>query len=317
MRSDLDPCPGRGKSHPAQAPDGPIRLLGVTTNNLQNIDVGILFGRLTVITGVSGSGKSSLAFDTLFAESLQKFIESFSPYVRSLINKGGRPDVASTWGLTPPIAIGQKAAARHPRSTVGTMTEIYDYYRLLFAGRDRVPRARGGRLTARMFSFNHEQGACEQCKGLGWLTVCNPESLVTDPDKTLLSGAFDGTKTGRFYGEPHGQYVAALQAAGKALGIDFTVAYERLDEDARRIAMFGTGGHIYDIVWAYKRKNRSGEFKFKGPWKGFANLVNEEYERKHADDRGEAMLALLWKRFGARPAAAALKPRLCPSGTWV
>ena len=296
LRHALEPGPkSRQEKKPLiPAPDGPIRLLGVTTNNLKNIDVSIPFGKLTVITGPSGSGKSSLAFDTLFTESLQKYIESFSPYVRSLISKGGRPDVASTWGLTPPIAISQKAAARHPRSTVGTMTEIYDYYRLLFSRAGTAPPVLAGRrLTASMFSFNHEQGACERCKGLGWLTVCDPESLVTNPDKSLQDGALDGTKTGKFYGEPHGQYIAALETAGRALGIDFAVPYERLNEDARRIAMFGTGGSAYDIVWAYKRKNRSGEFKFKGPWKGFANLVNEEYERKHADDRGEAMLPLM------------------------
>lgn len=148
-------------------------------------------------------------------------------------------------------------------------------------------------MSASMFSFNHEQGACPHCRGLGTLTVCDPARLVTDATKSLVDGAMDGTKTGRFYGEPHGQYVAALMTAGRRSGFDFTIPYERLGEDARQTAMYGTGDRLYEIVWSYKRGARAGDFKFKGPWKGFVNLVNEEYERKHADDRGRAMLDLM------------------------
>jgi excinuclease ABC subunit A len=297
-----------GKDLPARSPDGPILLTGITTHNLRNIDVTIPFNRLTVVSGPSGSGKSSLAFDTLYAESLQRFVESFSTYVRSLIAKGGRPDVVSSQGLTPPIAISPKAAAHHPRSTVGTMTEIYDYYRLLYSRAGTLPDGSGKTLAASQFSFNHEQGACDHCRGLGRLTVCDPDRLVTDPERPLTDGALDGTKTGRFYGERHGQYVAALTAAGRELGIDFTAPWRKLDADARRVAMFGTGDRIYDVVWSYKRKTRAGDFRFRGPWKGFANLVNEEYERKHADHRGEAMLALMTKEPCPACGGARLKP---------
>jgi excinuclease ABC subunit A len=301
----LAPRAGRSASPP---PDGPIRLTGVVTHNLKNVDAVIPFNRLTVISGPSGSGKSSLAFDTLYAESLQRYIESFSPFVRSLIDKGGRPDVASVWGLTPPLAIRPGSAARHPRSTVGTMTEIYDYYRLLFSRAGTAPEPTGRPLTASRFSFNHEQGACPRCKGLGSLTVCDPERLVTNPDRPLGAGALDGTKTGRFYGERDGQYVAALRTAGETMGIDFSCPYDELGEEARRLAMFGTGDRNYEVVWAYKRKNRAGEFRFKGPWKGFANLVIEEYERKHADDRGEAMLTLMKEEVCPACRGARLRP---------
>ncbi len=302
----FSPVPGRPALPP---PDGPICLTGVVTHNLKGLDAVIPLNKLTVISGPSGSGKSSLAFDTLYAESLQRYIGSFSPFVRSLIDKGGRPDVASVWGLTPPIAIGPGSAARNPRSTVGTMTEVYDYYRLLFSRAGTAPPEIAGRpLAASGFSFNHEQGACPRCRGLGRLTVCDPEKLVTDPDKPLGGGALDGTKTGRFYGEPHGQYVAALGTAGKALGIDYSVPFGTLSDEARRIAMFGTGDRTYEVVWAYKRKTRAGEFRFRGPWKGFANLVTEEYERKHADDRGDAMLPLMKDISCPACGGARLKP---------
>jgi excinuclease ABC subunit A len=296
LRKILEPADARfsRRSSLTAPPDGPIRLNGVTTHNLKDIDVAIPFNRLTVVSGPSGSGKSSLVFDSLFAESRERYIESFSAYVRGLIDKGGKADIASAWGLTPPIAISQKAATSHPRSTVGTMTEIHDYLRLLFSRAGTPPPDGDGRpLTASAFSFNHEQGACPRCKGLGFMTVCDPERLVTDPRKSLLEGALDGTKTGRFYGEPHGQYIAALRAAGRAAGADFSKPFADLDAAARRVALYGSAGRTYDIVWSYKRGGRSGEHRFHGPWKGFVNLVNEEYERKHADHRGEAMLALM------------------------
>jgi excinuclease ABC subunit A len=274
--------------------DAPIVLEGVSTHNLRGIDVRIPFRKFTAVCGPSGGGKSSLAFDTLFAASRQRYIESFSAYVRALIDKGGRADFASARGLTPPVAIAASASTPNPRSTVGTMTEVHDYYRLLFSRAGTAPSGSGMRaLTASMFSFNHEQGACPACKGLGTVTVTDPERLITDPATSLLAGAMDGTKTGRFYGDPHGQFVAALKAAGAAAGLDFSKPYDDLSPAERDVALHGTGDRVYDIVWSYKRGRRAGDFRFRGPWKGFASLVAEEYERKHADHRGEAMRVLM------------------------
>jgi len=284
----------RAEAPPKPEAEGPLVLEGVTTHNLRGIDARFPFRKLTVVSGPSGGGKSSLVFDTLFAAARQKFIENFSAYVRTLIDKGVRPDFAAARGLTPPVAIGRSAAVPHPRSTVGTMTEIHDYYRLLFSRAGVQPPGSNGRtLSASMFSFNHEQGACPACKGLGTMTVVDPERLITDPQKPLPGGAMDGTKTGRFYGDPHGQHMAALLAAGAAAGIDFLKPYEDLSVEAKEIALRGTGDRPYDIIWSYRRGARAGDFKFRGPWKGLAALVGEEYERKHADRRGEAMRILM------------------------
>ena len=274
--------------------DGPIVLESVSTHNLRGIDVRIPFRKFTVLCGPSGGGKSSLAFDTLFAASRQRYIESFSAYVRALIDKGGRADFAAARGLTPPIAVARSFSTPNPRSTVGTMTEIHDYYRLLYSRAGTPPpELRGRPLTASMFSFNHEQGACPGCGGLGTVTVADPGRLITDEGRSLLAGAMDGTKTGRFYGDPHGQFIAALRAAGEAAGMDFSKPYKTLSEAERHVALYGTDDRAYDIVWSYKRGNRAGDFSFRGPWKGFAALVAEEYERKHADRRGEAMRVLM------------------------
>lgn len=118
---------------------GKIIVTGARVNNLKNIDVEIPHNRLTVITGLSGSGKSSLAFDTIFAEGQRRYIETFSAYARNMLGNLERPDVDSITGLCPVIAIEQKTVNRNPRSTIGTTTEVYDFLRLLYA---RIGHAR-------------------------------------------------------------------------------------------------------------------------------------------------------------------------------
>ena len=119
-----------------------IRVRGARTHNLKNIDLDLPRGQLTVLTGLSGSGKSSLAFDTLYAEGQRRYVESLSAYARQFLSMMDKPDVDSIEGLSPAIAIEQKAGSHNPRSTVGTVTEIYDYLRLLYAraGLPRCPK---------------------------------------------------------------------------------------------------------------------------------------------------------------------------------
>ena len=110
-----------------------IFVKGAKENNLKNIDVHIPRDTLTVFTGLSGSGKSTLAFDTIFAEGQRRYVESLSSYARQFLGQMEKPNVESIEGLSPAISIDQKTTSHNPRSTVGTVTEIYDYMRLLFA----------------------------------------------------------------------------------------------------------------------------------------------------------------------------------------
>ncbi|MFO7580394.1 MAG: excinuclease ABC subunit UvrA, partial [Nitrosomonas halophila] len=110
-----------------------IRIRGARTHNLKNINLDLPRNRLVVITGLSGSGKSSLAFDTLYAEGQRRYVESLSAYARQFLQLMEKPDVDLIEGLSPAIAIEQKATSHNPRSTVGTVTEIHDYLRLMFA----------------------------------------------------------------------------------------------------------------------------------------------------------------------------------------
>ncbi|MGM0392693.1 MAG: excinuclease ABC subunit UvrA, partial [Bacteroidota bacterium] len=131
-----------------------IEVLGARVHNLKNIDVTIPREKLVVITGLSGSGKSSLAFDTIYAEGQRRYIETFSAYARQFLGGMERPDVDKIEGLSPVIAIEQKTTSKNPRSTVGTITEIYDFLRLLFA---RTADAYSYNTGEKMVSYNDEQ----------------------------------------------------------------------------------------------------------------------------------------------------------------
>ena len=166
-----------------------ITIRGARTHNLKNIDCEIPHGKLTVVSGVSGSGKSSLAFDTVYAEGQRRYVESLSAYARQFLERIEKPDVDLIDGLAPAIAIKQKNSTRNPRSTVATATEIYDYMRLLYARcgtvhciicngivkRDSVDEiaekilalGEGTRLHALQKRLAHRPGACARHDGKG------------------------------------------------------------------------------------------------------------------------------------------------------
>ena len=128
---------------------------GAREHNLQDVDLDIPRENLVVFTGISGSGKSSLAFDTIYAEGQRRYVESLSAYARQFLGQMDKPDVDFIEGLSPAISIDQKSASRNPRSTVGTITEVYDYLRLLFA-RIGVPfDPETGEQLVRPVSYTH------------------------------------------------------------------------------------------------------------------------------------------------------------------
>ena len=131
-----------------------LEISGARVHNLRNIDLIIPRNKLVVFTGLSGSGKSSLAFDTIYAEGQRRYMETFSAYARQFIGSLERPDVDRITGLNPVISIEQKSASRNPRSTVGTITEIYDFMRLLYA---RVADAYSYATGEKMVRYTEQQ----------------------------------------------------------------------------------------------------------------------------------------------------------------
>ncbi|MBU0976267.1 MAG: excinuclease ABC subunit UvrA [Patescibacteria group bacterium] len=161
-----------------------ISLKGVRTNNLKNVSVDIPRNKVTVITGLSGSGKTSLAFDTIFAQAQLEYLESISTYSRKGFGKVRKPKAQSIEGLSPAIAIEQKKLGNNPRSTVGTYSEIYTYLRLLFS---RISTPDRPRLSAGHFSPNNPKGACPKCRGIGFTFEVNIDNLI-DLDKSINEG---------------------------------------------------------------------------------------------------------------------------------
>ena len=131
-----------------------IDVKGARVHNLKNIDIKIPRDKLVVITGLSGSGKSSLAFDTIYAEGQRRYMETFSAYVRQFLGNLERPEVDKIDGLSPVIAIEQKTTSKSPRSTVGTITELYDFLRLMFA---RIGTAYSYNTQEKMVSYTDDQ----------------------------------------------------------------------------------------------------------------------------------------------------------------
>ena len=290
----------------------PMELRGVTTHNLRGVDVSIPVCGLTVVTGPSGSGKSSLVFDTLLAEAQNRFNDLVSPWARRLLPRRGGAEFESALGLLAAVAVSQETGRRNPRSRVGTVSELDELLRMLFsrAGERPCP-ACGGTfsgdrcacgekhtpLWASAFSPNSEAGACAHCRGLGFVQSCDPARLVNHPGKALEEGAMDGTRFGAYLGEPDGQFVATLRTVGKALAMDFGRPWSKLTEAERRVAMHGAGEREFDVEWHYKRGRNEGVHRLSTPWAGFASLVDREYERVHLksgpDSEGETLGALL------------------------
>lgn len=165
-----------------------VRVRGAREHNLKNIDLEIPRDVFVVFTGVSGSGKSSLAFGTLFAESQRRYLESVSPYARRLIDQSGIPQVDSITGLPPAVALQQQRGARNTRSTVGSVSTLSNVVRMLYS-RAGVYPAKQPMLYAEDFSPNTPQGACPECHGIGRVYDVPENLMVPDPSKTIRERA--------------------------------------------------------------------------------------------------------------------------------
>ncbi|GGN39583.1 ATP-binding cassette domain-containing protein [Streptomyces fuscichromogenes] len=165
-----------------------VRVRGAREHNLKGVDVDIPRDVLAVFSGVSGSGKSSLAFGTIYAEAQRRYFESVAPYARRLIHQVGAPKVAEISGLPPAVSLQQRRSAPTSRSSVGTVTSVSNSLRMLFSRAGDYPPG-AGRLDSDAFSPNTAAGACPECHGLGRVHRTTEESLVPDPSLSVREGA--------------------------------------------------------------------------------------------------------------------------------
>ncbi|WP_439690565.1 ATP-binding cassette domain-containing protein [Curtobacterium sp. SP.BCp] len=170
------------------APDGFIRVRGAREHNLRDVDVDIPRDRIVAFTGISGSGKSSLAFGTVFAEAQRRFLESVAPYARRLIAQGSTPHVDEITGLPPAVALQQRRGAPSSRSTVGTLTTLSNSVRMLYSRAGTYPEG-ATQLYSDSFSPNTVAGACPRCHGLGTAHEVTEASAVHDPALSIREGA--------------------------------------------------------------------------------------------------------------------------------
>src|SRR5688500_13750687 len=185
------------KRHPSRDADtrleepreaGFVRVRGAREHNLKNIDVDIPRDALVVFTGVSGSGKSSLAFGTLYAEAQRRYLESVAPYARRLFDQMGVPDVDDILGLPPAVALQQQRGAPTSRSSVGSVTTLSNLVRMLYSRAGDYPKNQP-LLYAESFSPNTPEGACPECHGVGRIFTVTEKSMVPDDSLTIRERA--------------------------------------------------------------------------------------------------------------------------------
>ncbi|MEU1075748.1 MULTISPECIES: excinuclease ABC subunit UvrA [unclassified Streptomyces] len=183
------PSPARPATDPTgQAHDPFVRVTGAREHNLRGVDVAVPRDALAVFTGVSGSGKSSLAFGTIYAEAQRRYFESVAPYARRLIHQVGAPKVAEITGLPPAVSLEQRRSSPTSRSSVGTVTTLSNSLRMLFSRAGTYP-AGAARLDSDAFSPNTAAGACPECQGLGRVHRTDEDLLVPDPSLSIREGA--------------------------------------------------------------------------------------------------------------------------------
>jgi excinuclease ABC subunit A len=207
-----------------QATDGFVHVRGAAEHNLRNVDVDVPRDALVVFTGVSGSGKSSLAFGTLYAEAQRRYFESVAPYARRLLQQVGAPRVQEVTGLPPAVALQQRRGAPSSRSSVGTITTLSNLLRMLYSRAGTYPKG-AARLEAEDFSPNTAAGACPSCHGLGEVHDVAEELLVPDPSLSIREGAI-AAWPGAWQG-------ANLRSIVSGLGIDIDTPWRKLRKKDR------------------------------------------------------------------------------------
>lgn len=253
---------------------GFVRVRGAREHNLKNVDLNLPRDALVVFTGVSGSGKSSLAFGTLYAEAQRRYLESVSPYARRLFHQMAVPEVDEIEGLPPAVALQQQRGSPTTRSSVGSVTTLSNLLRMLYSRAGDYPRGQP-LLYAESFSANTAEGACPKCHGLGRVYDVTERSMVPDPSLTIRERAVAAWPTAW-----HGQNLRDILTT---LGYDVDVPWRDLPKKQRDWILFTDEQPSvpvyagYDLAEVKRALRRKEEPSYQGTFTGAKKYVLETF----------------------------------------
>ncbi len=293
--------------YPKEAPQKRDRIVisGARTHHLKDVSLELPKQQLTVLTGVSGSGKSSLLIDTLHGFGLQEMTKQFSAYQQSRVGVNFQFEVDSIAGLTPTICITRKEKNYSQRSDIAKQTGIDKMLRFAFS---RKAQYQGEELSASHFSDNHELGKCLVCDGLGVELLPDLEKLVLEEDQSISNGLFTHNKSLAYYGNPEGQYMAILQELGKKYGFTLETPFRHLTEAQKELLFYGTGEEEWQAEWLFRTKTRQGRQEIKMKWEGLFKYLKDEYLKTRKNKNISALKALFSEYKCSTCKGSGLKP---------
>jgi excinuclease ABC subunit A len=257
---------------------GFVRVRGARENNLRDVDVDVPRDSIVAFTGVSGSGKSSLAFGTIFAEAQRRFFESVAPYARRLIAQGHTPHVDEITGLPPAVALQQRRGAPSSRSTVGTLTTLSNSTRMLYSRAGSYPADAPKRLESDSFSPNTAAGACPRCHGLGVAHEVTEKSAVLDPSLSIRDGAISAWP-GAWQGKN-------LRDVVKGLGYDIDVPWRDLPRADRDWILFTDEQPVVEVTPQRDRVAKPYKGRF---WSATSYIMHTLADSKSEPQRNRAL----------------------------
>jgi excinuclease UvrABC ATPase subunit len=282
-----------------------ISIKGARTHYLKDIDIDFPKNQLSVITGISGSGKSSLVIDTLHGYGLQEMTKQFSSYQQSRVGVNFQFEVDHIQGLSPTICITRKEKGFTQRSDIAKQTGIDKILRFAFS---RKAQYDGEELSASHFSNNHDLGKCAICDGIGEELLPDTNKIVIDEEKSIADGLFEHNKSLAYYGHAGSQYMAIVKEVGATYGFRPETPFKELTDQQKDILNNGTGETVWKTNWVFRTKTRQGLQEISMPWEGLFHYLKEEYYKTRKNKHIDKLKALFSLEKCSHCSGSGLKP---------
>lgn len=266
-----------------------ISVKGARTHYLKDLDINFPKNQLSVITGISGSGKSSLVIDTLHGSGLQEMTKQFSSYQQSRVGVNFQFEVDHIEGLSPTICVTRKEKSFTQHSDIAKQTGIDKILRFAFS---RKAQYNGEELSASHFSNNHKLGRCAVCDGIGEELLPDLDKIVLDPEKSIADGLFEHNRSLAYYGQASSQYMAIVKELGKTYKFSLETPFKDLTAQQKNILFYGTGDKVWKTEWAFKTKTRKGFQSVSMKWEGLSQYLKEEYYKTRKNKHIEKLKSL-------------------------